>query len=113
LIFIFGKRNLQAVATSPHPVQRRSERRIAKIAIVVFVEKESEREGCDAFTVDVSELGARIQAGVSLIPGQMVEVVPVNGSDPVPARVVWVGAPASEQEGQAGLEFLNPFDISA
>jgi len=27
--------------------------------------------------------------------------------------VVWVGATASELEGQAGLEFLNPFDISA
>jgi len=101
------------VATLPHPTPRRSERRIAKIAIVVYVEKENEREGCDAFTVDVSELGARIKAGISLTPGQMVEVVPVNGSDPVAARVVWVGATASELEGQAGLEFLNPFDISA
>lgn len=101
------------MGTSPHPVHRRSERRIAKIAIVVFVEKENERDGSDAFTVDVSELGARIQSSISLTPGQMVEVVPVNGSDPVPARVVWVGATASEQEGQAGLEFLNPFDISA
>ena len=101
------------MATLPHPVQRRSERRIAKIAIVVYVEKENEREGCDGITVDVSELGARIKAGVSLTPGQMVEVVPVNGSDPVAARVVWVGATASELEGQAGLEFLNPFDISA
>ena len=113
MIFIFEKRSLDAVANFPYPVRRRSERRIAKIAIVVFVEKEDEREGCDAFTVDVSELGARIQAGISLTPGQMVEVVPVNGSDPVPARVVWVGATASELEGQAGLEFLNPFDISA
>jgi len=101
------------VTSSPNPVQRRSERRIAKIAIVVYVEKENDREGCDGVTVDVSELGARIKAGVSLTPGQIVEVVPVNGSDPVPARVVWVGATASEMEGQAGLEFLNPFDISA
>ena len=113
MIFIFEKRTLPTVATFPHPVRRRSERRIAKIAIVVFVEKENEREGCDAFTVDVSDLGARIQAGISLTPGQMVEVVPVNGSEPVPARVVWVGATASELEGQAGLEFLSPFDISA
>ena len=79
----------------------------------MYVEKENDREGCDGVTVDVSELGARIKAGVSLTPGQIVEVVPVNGSDPVPARVVWVGATASEMEGQAGLEFLNPFDISA
>jgi hypothetical protein len=111
LIFVFHESKLHPVATSAQPV-RRSLRRIAKIAIVVFVEKDSEREGCDGFTVDVSELGARIQAGIALTPGQMVEVVPVNGSEPVAARVVWVGKPASELEGQAGLEFLNPFNIA-
>ena len=82
------------------------------MAIVVFVEREKEWEGCDAVTLDVSEQGARIQASISLTPGQVVEVVPVNGSDPVTARVVWVGNPASDLEGQAGLEFLDPFDIS-
>jgi hypothetical protein len=99
------------MATFSQPV-RRSERKRARIAIVVYTENESEGEGCDAFTVDVSELGARIQSGVSLTPGQVVEVAPVNGSQPVTARVVWVGKPASELEGQAGLEFLNPTDIS-
>ena len=112
MIFIFYESKLPAVATFPQPVRRRSERRIAKIAIVVFVDKENEREGCDAFTVDVSTLGARIQSGISLTPGQMVEVVPVNGSESVAARVVWVGKPTSELEGQAGLEFLDPFNIS-
>ena len=101
------------MASSAQPAHRRSERRIAKIAIVVFVERDNDREGCDAVTVDVSELGARIQANLALTPGQMVEVVPVNGSEPVAARVVWVGKPASELEGQAGLEFLNPYNIAA
>lgn len=110
---MFYKCNLHAVATLAQPNRRRSERRIAKIAIVVFVEKERELEGCDAFTMDVSSQGARIQADISLSPGEMVEVVPVNGSEPVTARVVWVGNPASELEGQAGLEFLGPFDLSA
>ena len=100
------------MATSPQPTHRRSERRTAKIAIVVFVDKEHEQGGTDAYTVDVSTLGARIQSDLALTPGQMVEVVPVNGSDPVAARVVWVGKPASELEGQAGLEFLDPFNIS-
>jgi len=99
------------VATFNQPV-RRSERKRARIAIVVYTENESEREGSDGFTVDVSELGARIQSGISLTPGQLVEVAPVNGSEPVTARVVWVGKPASGLEGQAGLEFLNPTDIS-
>ena len=96
----------------PQENRRRTERRIAKIAIVVFADKEHEQEGSDAYTVDVSTLGARIQSDLSLTPGQIVEVVPVNGSQPVAARVVWVGSPASELEGQAGLEFLYPFNIS-
>jgi len=100
------------VATLPQPTHRRSERRIAKIAIVVFVDKEHEGQGSDAFTVDVSTLGARIQSDLALTPGQMVEVVPVNGADSVAARVVWVGKPASELQGQAGLEFLDPFNIT-
>lgn len=100
------------MASFIQPVRRRSERKSARIAIVVYTENESEREGSDAFTVDVSELGARIQSGISLTPGQVVEVAPVNGSEPVTARVVWVGKPASELQGQAGLEFLNPTDIS-
>lgn len=112
MIFVFYECNLHPVAMFPQPVRRRTERKIAKIAIVVFTENENEREGSDAFTVDVSELGARIQSGISLTPGQVVEVAPVNGSEPVTARVVWVGKPASELEGQAGLEFLRPFDIS-
>jgi hypothetical protein len=81
------------------------------MALVVFVEKETGREGYDAITLDVSTLGARIKAGINLTPGQLVEVVPVNGTDPVTGRVVWVGEPASELEGQAGLEFLDPFDV--
>ncbi len=101
------------MATLPQVTRRRSERKVAKIAIVVFVDHEHEQGGNDACTVDVSTLGARIRSELSLTPGQMVEVVPVNGSDPVVARVVWVGNPASELQGQAGLEFLDPFNITA
>jgi hypothetical protein len=111
LIFTFQGSKLHAVATSPQVTHRRSERKIAKIAIVVFVDHEHE-QGSDAYTVDVSRLGARIQSELSLAPGQMVEVVPVNGSEPVAARVVWVGRPASELQGQAGLEFLDPFNLT-
>lgn len=100
------------MATLPREAQRRSERRIAKIAIVVFVDHEREHSGTDACTVDVSTLGARIRSDLALTPGQMVEVVPVNGAESVAARVVWVGKPASELQGQAGLEFLDPFDIA-
>ena len=81
------------------------------MAVIMFVETGGELEKHDALTLDVSEHGARVQAGVSLTPGQVVEVVSTQGNDPVRGRVVWVGKPASEMEGQAGLEFLDPFDI--
>jgi hypothetical protein len=82
------------------------------MAIIMFVETERNWEECEAVTLDISALGARIEAGISLTPGQVVEVVPGDGSDPVAGRVVWVGKPTSELEGQAGLEFLAPFHVS-
>jgi hypothetical protein len=82
------------------------------MTIVVFVEREREWEECDALTLDVSAQGATIQRGTSLTAGQVVEVVPGEGADPVAGRAVSVGKPASEVEGQAGLEFLDPFNIS-
>ena len=112
MLFVLCGSNLHAVATLPRETHRRSERRIAKIAIVVFVDHEHEPGGSDACTVDVSTLGARIRSDLALTPGQMVEVVPVNGDNSVAARVVWVGKPASELQGQAGLEFLDPFNIA-
>jgi hypothetical protein len=82
------------------------------MAVIMFVETEGEIEKHDALTLDVTAHGARIQAGISLTAGQVVEVVPSEGNDPVRGRVVWVGEPASEVQGQAGLEFLDPFQIS-
>jgi hypothetical protein len=111
LIFTLYECNLATVAIFPQPLARRSDRRIAKMAILVFAEREKEREECEAFTLDVSAQGARIVTGISLTPGQVVQVVPADGSDPVTGRVVWVGKPASEVEGQAGLEFFGPFDV--
>jgi hypothetical protein len=81
------------------------------MAIIMFVETDQIREECEAVALDVSELGARIEAGISLTPGQVVEVIPGDDADPVAGRVVWVGKPASEVEGQAGLEFLDLFHV--
>jgi len=95
----------------PHAHPRRSDRKIAKMAVILFVEREKEWEECEALTLDVSAQGARIEAGVSLTPGQVVQVDPGNGAEPVTGRVVWVGKPASEMEGQAGLEFFEQFKV--
>ena len=99
------------MALMPPLVPRRCDRKTTKMAVIMFVETEQKQEECEAVALDVSTLGARIEAGISLTPGQVVEVVPGDGADPVAGRVVWVGKPASEVEGQAGLEFLDPFHI--
>jgi hypothetical protein len=82
------------------------------MAIIIFAETERKWEESDAVTLDVSSYGARIEASISLTPGQVVEVVPGDGSDSVTGRVVWVGKPASEVEGQTGIEFFDPFLVS-
>ena len=91
---------------------RRSYRRAARMAVIMVFETEGEQERYDTCTLDVSRHGARVQAGISLTPGQLVEIFPGEGNDPIAGRVVWVGKPASETEGQAGLEFLDPSNIS-
>jgi hypothetical protein len=82
------------------------------MALILFAETEGELAPHDALALDISAHGLRIQAGAPLTPGQVVEVFPVEGNEPFRARVVWVGKPASEVESQAGLEFLDPFDVS-
>lgn len=99
------------MALLPPLVPRRCDRKTTKMAVIMFVETEQKREECEAVALDVSALGARVEAGISLTPGQVVEVIPGDGADPVAGRVVWVGKPASEVEGQAGLEFLDPFHV--
>jgi hypothetical protein len=79
------------------------------MAVILYVEAEGETLRQDALAIDLSPMGARLQAGAQLSPGQVVEVVPGEGSDPVSGRVVWVGKPASDMEGQAGLEFLGSY----
>ena len=93
-------------------VPRQSDRKIVKMAVILFVESDGELEKHEALTLDLSTHGARIQSNILLRPGQVVEVVPGEGAIPVPGRVVWVGKPASDLEGQAGLEFLDLFDIT-
>jgi hypothetical protein len=83
------------------------------MAVIMFVETEGSPTRHEAFTLDVSPFGARVQTGISLTPGQVVEVVSSDGAVPVEGRVVWVGKPASDVEGQAGLEFLDPLNIPA
>ena len=78
------------MATFSQLVPRRFERRIAKLAIIMFVETEGEWDGCEAHTLDISAQGARVQAGIEPTQGQLVKVVPREGSDP--SLGAWYGS---------------------
>ena len=60
-----------------------------------------------AYTHDVSHRGARLTGAPSLIePRSIVEVH--HGWKKSRFRVVWVGGPGTSEDGQAGLESLDP-----
>lgn len=60
-----------------------------------------------AYTHDVSQRGARLTGAPSLIaPRSIVEVH--HGWKKGRFRVVWVGGPGTSEDGQAGLESLDP-----
>lgn len=63
----------------------------------------------DAFLLDSSPFGIRIQTGIPLNLRQVVGYLP--GADLVPplrCEVKWVGQYASGHQGEAGLEFVVP-----
>jgi hypothetical protein len=89
---------------------RRSDRIRARMAIVLLMDAEEGEVRSDAETVDFSEHGCRVEASAGLSQGQLIQITPSDSPElSIPARVVWVGAPASDMSGEAGLEFLQPF----
>ncbi len=91
-------------------VERRGKRIYAKIPISLIVNSQGSRATHHAHTIDLSHLGVRVRSQTPLKLGQNIEVIPSIGSnDAVPSRVVWVGETGSYRDGEAGLEFLNPF----
>ena len=94
---------------NPNLKTRRSERQPIRMALVLVTNTNEAEEREEAFAVDLSQHGCRIQGTASLAPGQLVHLIP---SEPATAmmsgRVVWVGQPASELAGEAGIELLQP-----
>jgi hypothetical protein len=77
-------------------------------SIVIFVDSEREQIAKSAFAIDLSTLGARIKSSVKLSPGQLITIVPREGSEQsIPSRVIWVGDSGSNRSGEAGLAFLQ------
>ncbi len=95
-------------------VERRSLRRPLRLAVILISDPEGQEAKGEAYTADFSQHGLRVQTNLSLNPGQVVEVITNDGPEfAVRGRVVWIGEPASERAGEAGLEFLLPLPTTA
>jgi|GEM_PF-1746995 len=94
--------------------RRRAERRALDKLVTLVVESDRERISHGAYGIDLSTLGIRVRAGVDLLPGQLVTVIPSEGAGhAVPSRVVWVGEEGSQRAGEAGIAFLEPLTLEA
>ena len=88
---------------------RKFERRVMRFALVLLMDSDEGEIRKDGYTVDVSEMGCRVEGLESIAEGQLVRVVPWSTTgDAIEGRVVWVGNPESKLAGEAGIEFLQP-----
>ncbi len=93
------------------PARRPGRRVISKAAVVVF-EVDDETQSAKATTVDISEHGARLRLAQALLtPGQILEFKTDEDAKVLRCRVVWTGELKSDQQAEAGLEFLIPRDV--
>jgi len=89
------------------PVEARRCRRIAvRLPISLLIDSPAGEISHPGVTLDVSEGGLRVQTTVALARAQLLGVA--LSRHPEPCRVAWVGAVGSRQQGEAGLEFLQP-----
>ena len=95
--------------TAPPSLSRRAERYPVKMAVILVLE--GEEADHSSLVVDFSPYGLRLQTAALLSPGQQVGLLSVPEDKlgrAIGARVIWVGKVATDQSGQAGLEFLRP-----
>lgn len=99
---------------TPNPSERRrSERAAVNRPVTLVVDSSHDQIAHTAFAIDLSDVGARLRAGIDLKPGQMVTIIPNEGSaQSVKSQVIWVGEKGSNRSGQAGLAFLQPLTMS-
>jgi PilZ domain-containing protein len=94
--------------------RRRAERTTLAKPVTLLVDSDRSQIAHGAFGIDLSELGIRVRSSAGLLPGQLVNVVPNQGSmQAVPSRVIWVGEEGSSRAGEAGIAFLEPLTLEA
>src|SRR3977135_1180616 len=88
---------------------RRSTRIVLKKSASLVVNLEGIPKRLPCLIVDSSPEGFRLVGTFRLRRGQVVEIIPEE--DPLNVsrcHVIWIGKPGSKQEGQLGLQLLNP-----
>jgi len=116
VLFISQRRKPTKISTGHKAVvafrsykSRRSKRIVLKksASLVVNLDRIPKRLPC--LIVDSSPEGFRLMGTFKLKRGQVVEIIadedPLNISK---CHVIWIGKPGSKQEGQVGLQLLNP-----
>ena len=97
------------MADNSFSIERKSERRPLRLALVLLMDSSEGEIRNEGFTVDVSQHGCRIEGVEPVYEGQMVRVLPWETAEgAIAGRVVWVGKPESKLAGEAGIEFLQP-----
>lgn len=109
LIILAACGTLLIMTGKPDSKTRRSERQKIRLALVLLTDSNDVENRNEAYTVDISQHGCRIEGCASLTLGQVVHLIPSESSGAaMSGRVVWVGEPASELAGEAGIELLQP-----
>jgi PilZ domain len=98
-----------------NPSERRhNERTVVNRPVALVVDSSHDQIAYNAFAIDLSDVGARVRAAIDLTPGQMVTIIPKEGStQSVKSRVIWVGEKGSTRAGEAGIAFLQPLMVGA
>jgi hypothetical protein len=116
ILFLNQRRKPTKISTGDKSVpairpykNRRSKRIVLKkrASLVVNLERIAKRLPC--LILDSSPEGFRLMGTFQLKRGQVVEIIP--DEDPLNVsrcHVIWIGTPGSKQEGQVGLQLLNP-----
>jgi PilZ domain-containing protein len=91
------------------PSGRRYKRLALNVPVTLVVGTGSQRVLNDSQMLDASEWGARLKSDVVVSPGQLVEVIPREGTGlSVRGRVVRIDRFRFGESNELGLEFLNP-----
>ena len=93
------------MVTSSTSERRRSKRTALKKCASLIINHGHQAHRIPCLILDNSQHGFRISRAFRLKRGQLVEVIlDEHSSDTVRCKVMWIGKPQSEQQGEAGLE---------